>query len=66
MTRKATVTEAEVKRVIQAATKCGLNVCEIIVTAEGVRLIYDNVDRTVANDNVKKPKKWGQAGNGET
>lgn len=58
MTRKATVTEAEVSRVIRAATKCGLNVCEIIVTAEGVRLIYDNVDRAIANDNTVGPKQW--------
>ncbi|PKR57464.1 hypothetical protein [Thalassospira lohafexi] len=58
MTKKAAVTKASVTRVIQAASACGLNVCEIIVTAEGVRLIYNSVDRPAVNDNTVGPKQW--------
>ncbi|MEE3046615.1 MAG: hypothetical protein VX620_15305 [Pseudomonadota bacterium] len=65
MGRKATVTQAEVSRAIKAASACGLAVCEIIVTADGVRLIYNKLDRPIANDNAGKPKKWPKAGHGE-
>ncbi len=62
MTKKAAVTQAEVTRTIKAARACGLDGCEIVVTADGVRLIYNKVDRPVVNDNLAKPKKWPKAG----
>jgi len=62
MAKKAAVTQAEVTRTIKAARACGLDVCEIVVTADGVRLIYNKVDRPVVNDNLAKPKKWPKAG----
>ncbi|WP_296988139.1 hypothetical protein [Thalassospira sp. UBA1131] len=58
MPKKATVTQAEVTRIIKAANACGLDVCEIVVTADGVRLIYNKVDRPVVNDNIVGPKQW--------
>jgi hypothetical protein len=58
MTRRATVTETELKRALKAATERGLTVSEIIVTAEGVRLKLGSVDEKQMPVEDKAPLAW--------
>jgi hypothetical protein len=58
MTRRATVTETELKRALKAATERGLTVSEIIVTAEGVRLKLGSVDEKQKPVEDKAPLAW--------
>lgn len=60
MPKRASVTKAEARRVIQAAQECGLSIKEIVATVDGVRLVVnaDQEDRPQEDDNVRRPKQW--------
>lgn len=58
MSRLATVTEADMKRAIKAATDCGLTVYECVMTPVEVRLIFTKVDEKPKSDNNPKPTEW--------
>ncbi|MFH1806872.1 MAG: hypothetical protein ABID63_18480 [Pseudomonadota bacterium] len=59
MTRRAKVTQAEIERIFRTASKCGLNITEMIIQPDGgVRLIFNGVDQPARNDNTTGPKQW--------
>lgn len=58
MSRQATVTEADMKRAIKAATACGLTVQECVMTPAEIRLIFIKVDEEIDSDDNPKPKEW--------
>tara|TARA_E500000318_G_scaffold65128_1_gene60168 strand:+ start:444 stop:632 length:189 start_codon:yes stop_codon:yes gene_type:complete len=59
MTTRAKVTQAEVERMLRAASKCGANLAEMVVQPDGgVRLIFNGVDQPATNDNIAGPKQW--------
>lgn len=58
MPKRAAVTEAEAKRVIKAALACGLQIKEVVVSVDCVRLV------TEAKAQVKKTpelEEWGSS-----
>lgn len=58
MARKATVTQADMGRAIRAAQDAGLTIRECEMTAEKVRLIFEDgpasVEKPVANPKLKQ------------
>ncbi|PXX30896.1 hypothetical protein C7967_106156 [Thalassospira sp. 11-3] len=58
MSRRATVTETELKRALKAATERGLSVSEIIMTADCVRLKIGSVDENEKPVEDKAPLAW--------
>ena len=67
MTRRATVTEADMRRAIKAATECGLTVRECIMKPTEIRLVFaspgQGVDsgRESANNQAPRPKEWPES-----
>lgn len=60
MTNRARVTEADMRRAIKAATECGLQVRECVMSPAEVRLVFgDVVGRQLPDDNPK-PKPWSR------
>jgi hypothetical protein len=58
MVKKATVTEADMRRAIKAARGSGLVITECIMSPQEVRLIFDTVDAPQTMDNNGKPEAW--------
>jgi len=58
MARRATVTEADMRRAIKAATECGLQVQECVMKPSEIRLVFVNVEENPKPDNNPKPKEW--------
>ena len=58
MAKRATVTEAEMRRAIKAATECGLAIQECIMTPQEVRLVFNRFDKPEESDDIPKPKEW--------
>lgn len=58
MTKRARVTQSEMRRAIKAATECGLTVSECIVTADSVRLRFGEIDEPGTQDDTITPKEW--------
>ncbi|PKR55076.1 hypothetical protein [Thalassospira marina] len=58
MTKRAGITQSEMKRAIKAATECGLEISEVIMTADSVRLIFGEIDEPPKPDNTAAPKEW--------
>lgn len=59
MSKRAAVTEAEIKRAMSAAARCGLQVAECIMTPTEVRLVFSKVDDSDEDVDRKSPKSWG-------
>lgn len=51
-------TQADLKRAIRAAEGCGKTVREILITREGARLIFADVDREETPPETGGPKPW--------
>lgn len=58
MSKRANVTEADMKRAIRAASECGLTVSEVIMTAGSVRLKIGKVDETRRPTDTNCPLDW--------
>lgn len=62
MSKKAAVTEADMRRAFSAATRSGLTVHECIMTADNVRLVFSKVDeqQLVKQDvlDTRVPEEW--------
>jgi len=58
MSKRASVTEADMKRAIRAASECGLTVSEVIMTADSVRLKIGKVDETPRPTDTNGPLDW--------
>lgn len=58
MTRRARVTETDLKRALKAAKERGLTVSEIIMTADCVRLKIGSVDENEKPVEDKAPLSW--------
>ncbi len=58
MTKRATVTETEIKRVLKAASEYGLTVSEVIMTADCIRLKLGSVDESGKPVETKAPLSW--------
>lgn len=56
--RRATVTEADMRRAIKVATECGLNVRECVMNPTEVRLVFSNAEEKLEPANNLKPKEW--------
>ena len=58
MAKRATVTEADMRRAIKAATECGLQVQECVMKPSEIRLVFSNVEEKAKTDDNPKPKEW--------
>lgn len=60
MTRKATFTQEEVKRAVRAAQSLGLEIVELVVERNHVRLVVAGAAVDTSNQSVDKckPKEW--------
>lgn len=58
MTKRATVTEADMRRAIKAATDCGLRVQECVMKPTEIRLVFINVEENPKKGDSPKPKEW--------
>ncbi len=58
MTKKAAVTEAEMKRAMTAAQKSGLVVRECIMTANDFKLIFTDPEHKPVNTDTRQPEAW--------
>lgn len=58
--KRATVTEAEFRRAIKAATDCGLTVQECVMTPAEVRLVFVKVDEKPEDNNTPKLQDWSE------
>jgi hypothetical protein len=56
--RRATVTEADMRRAIKTATDCGLQVQECIMKPAEIRLVFGDVEEKPKEDYAPRPKKW--------
>lgn len=58
MSKRAIVTEADMRRAIKAANECGLRVSECIMTPAEIRLVFDAVENDSETSDTPKPKEW--------
>ncbi|WP_208348747.1 hypothetical protein [Pseudaestuariivita rosea] len=58
MAKTASVTEADMKRVVKVAQDQGLRVQRCIMTPKRVEWIFSDVDGTLDADDSPKPKEW--------
>ncbi len=58
MGKRATVTEADLRRAIKAAKECGLTVRECIMSPAEVRLVFGGVDEESKKGEHPVPKEW--------
>lgn len=58
MVKRATVTEADMRRAIKAATECGLQVQECVMKPSEIRLVFSRVEETRKTDETPQPKEW--------
>ena len=58
MAKRATVTEADMRRAIKAATECGLQVHECVMKPTEVRLVFTNVEEKPNPHDTPQPKEW--------
>jgi hypothetical protein len=58
MAKRATVTEADMRRAIKAATECGLQVQECVMKPTEIRLVFSNVEEKPRSNDNPKPKEW--------
>lgn len=61
MARKASITEADMKRAISAARRGGLNISECRLEGAVFRVICKETDGTTFDHDDRKPKEWGPA-----
>ena len=58
MPKRATVTEADMRRAIKAATECGLRVRECVMTPNEVRLVFIHLEEKPTAGNNPEPTPW--------
>lgn len=58
MAKRATVTEADMRRAIKAAAECGLQVQECVMKPSEIRLVFSNVEENPKLDDNPKLKEW--------
>jgi hypothetical protein len=58
MAKRATVTEADMRRAIKAATECGLQVDECVMKPSEIRLVFSNNTGQELSQDDPKLKKW--------
>ena len=58
MARRATVTEADMRRAIKVATECGLSVRECVMNPTEVRFVFSDVEQKLEPANNLRPKEW--------
>lgn len=58
MARRATVTEADMRRAIKAANEAGLTIRECVMEPKRVRLIFEEVEAEVLPVDTRRPKPW--------
>jgi len=61
MSKRVSVTEADMKRAIRAASECGLTVSEVIMTADSVRLKIGKVDEQHQPVDTAGPLAWPES-----
>ncbi|OKH88077.1 hypothetical protein [Thalassospira sp. TSL5-1] len=57
MSKKATVTQAAVRRAIQAAKECGLQVSEVVVSGDSVSVRFGEIEEIRIQD-APALKEW--------
>lgn len=58
MTRRATVTEADMRRTMKAAAECGLRVHECVIKPSEVRFVFTDIEQKLEPANNLRPKEW--------
>lgn len=58
MTRRATVTETELKRALKVATSCGLIISELEMTTDKVRIKFGTIDEPELQAETTGPLSW--------
>lgn len=58
MSRRATVTETELKRALKVATSCGLIISELEMTTDKVRIKFGTIDEPELQDETVGPLAW--------
>lgn len=58
MTRRATVTETELKRALKVATSCGLIISELEMTTDKVRIKFGTIDEPELQAETVGPLAW--------
>lgn len=58
MTRRATVTETELKRALKVATSCGLIISELEMTTDKVRIKFGPIDEPELQAETTGPLAW--------
>ena len=54
MSKRAIVTEADIRRAIKAASECGLRVSECVMTPAEIRLVFDAVENDPETSDTPK------------
>jgi hypothetical protein len=58
VSKRATVTEADMRRAIKAATESGLEVRECVMNPTEIRLLFGPIDENKKSDDNPAPKPW--------
>lgn len=58
MAKRASVTQAEIRRALQAAKECGYDPQECIMTHDSVRIVFTPLDAPPKSDDTPKPREW--------
>ena len=60
MSKRATVTEADMRRAIRAATESGLEVRECIMNQTEIRFLFGPVEENKKSGDNPAPKPWSR------